>query len=149
MKNISKITFAYLLFTIVNCSGTRPDFLGVKEARLYPCPKADNCVGSFEKKEDKEHFVDPILYGIDKTKAYEELLALLKGKPNVQVVDQKPDYIYAEFTSKLMRYVDDVEFYFPASKQVEVRSASRIGSNDWGVNRKRIESIRSELGWKK
>jgi uncharacterized protein (DUF1499 family) len=55
-------------------------------------------------------------------------------------------YIHAEFTSAFFRFVDDVEFYFDdKAKTLHVRSASRIGRSDFGVNRKRIEELRSRF----
>jgi uncharacterized protein (DUF1499 family) len=62
------------------------------------------------------------------------------------IVEQSSDYLYAEFTSSLMGYVDDVEFlYDAASNTTQVRSASRVGYSDMGANRSRIEAIRSQL----
>ena len=66
--------------------------------------------------------------------------------PGAAVVADKPNYIRAEFTSKLMGFVDDGEFYFPAEEGViQVRSASRVGESDLGVNRRRVEQIRLAL----
>jgi len=63
-----------------------------------------------------------------------------------KVVKSEPGYLYAQFTSKLMKYVDDVEFWFdPAANVIHVRSASRVGRGDLGVNRKRIEAVRAAL----
>jgi uncharacterized protein (DUF1499 family) len=63
-----------------------------------------------------------------------------------KVVKKAPGYIYAQFTTRLMKYVDDVEFWYdPSSKVIQVRSASRLGSSDLGVNRKRIETIRQKF----
>jgi len=62
------------------------------------------------------------------------------------IVEETGDYLYVEFKSKLMGYVDDVEFYKDdANNAVQVRSASRLGKSDLGVNRKRVEEIRSKL----
>ena len=66
--------------------------------------------------------------------------------PGAMVVSQRPDYLYATFTSRLMKYTDDVEFWFdPAAGVVQVRSASRLGHGDMGANRKRIEALRQGL----
>jgi uncharacterized protein (DUF1499 family) len=66
-----------------------------------------------------------------------------------KIVVVEDNYIRAEFVSKIFRFVDDVEFYFPDKKSKEllihVRSASRVGYSDLGVNRKRIEQIRRKL----
>jgi uncharacterized protein (DUF1499 family) len=62
------------------------------------------------------------------------------------IIEATDSYLYAEFKSKLMGYVDDVEFYLdPAANVIQVRSASRLGQSDLGVNRQRIETIRQKL----
>ena len=74
------------------------------------------------------------------------LKAIIESTPNARIVEMKPDYLYAEYTSGLMGFVDDVEFYVPPNgKIIHVRSASRLGHSDLGVNRKRIEAIRARL----
>ena len=66
--------------------------------------------------------------------------------PEARIIDSEDNYLYAEFTSRLMGFVDDVEFlYDPDAGITHVRSASRLGYSDMGVNRKRIESIRDSL----
>ena len=73
----------------------------------------------------------------------QSLLAVLKSMPGVTIVDAKPDYIYAQSQTKVLKFVDDVEFWVnPAKSVIEVRSASRLGREDFGVNRKRIDAIR-------
>jgi Uncharacterized protein conserved in bacteria len=68
---------------------------------------------------------------------------VLKAMDGASLVEVQPDYIHATFTSTIMRFVDDVEFQFPAgTHQIQVRSASRIGYYDFGVNRARVEKIR-------
>ena len=63
-----------------------------------------------------------------------------------KLVSSAPDYLYAQYTTPLMKYVDDVEFWFdPSSNAIQVRSASRIGKGDMGLNRKRIETVRAAL----
>jgi uncharacterized protein (DUF1499 family) len=63
-----------------------------------------------------------------------------------RIVEQRPDYLYAQFTTRLMRFVDDAEFWFdPAAGVVQVRSSSRVGRRDFDVNRARIEGLRARL----
>jgi uncharacterized protein (DUF1499 family) len=63
-----------------------------------------------------------------------------------EVVKSEPDYLYAQFTTPVMKFVDDVEFWFdPATQAIQVRSASRLGSKDFGTNRSRVEAIRRRL----
>ena len=65
--------------------------------------------------------------------------------PGSRVITDKQDYLYVEFKSRIMGFVDDVEFYFPEESIIHVRSASRMGYSDLGVNRKRIETIRQHF----
>ena len=71
---------------------------------------------------------------------------LVLGLNQANIVDAGKNYLYAEFTSTIMGYVDDVEFLYDAASSVtHVRSASRLGYSDMGANRKRIEAIRNAL----
>ncbi|MGA1475066.1 MAG: DUF1499 domain-containing protein [Prochlorothrix sp.] len=127
-------------------TGTAPD-LGVTEGQLQPCPASPNCVVSqVVDPADSEHAIEPLSYSSDRETAHQVLLQVLSVVPGAAVVTDQPDYIRAEFTSKLMGFVDDGEFYFPdAAALIQVRSASRIGESDLGVNRRRIEQIRLAL----
>ena len=59
-----------------------------------------------------------------------------------RILTKEEDYIRVEYTSRLFRFVDDVEFYFPEEPVIHVRSASRLGYSDLGANRRRVERIR-------
>ncbi|CAN1210104.1 DUF1499 domain-containing protein [Tumidithrix helvetica PCC 7403] len=125
-------------------SGTRPNNLGVQAGKLSPCPNSPNCVSS--QSSDLEHKIEPIRYKGDPTKAIAELKTVIQSLERTKIISETEDYLYAEFTSALMGYVDDVEFYLNRDGGViEVRSASRLGQSDLGVNRKRVEAIRTKL----
>ena len=128
-------------------SGTRPDNLGVHDARLAPPKPTPNNVNSqVDKDADTAHWIDPLRYHGDARKAWETLRNIVNGMPRVKLVKSEPNYIYAEFTTRLMGFVDDTEFYLDENAGViHVRSASRLGNGDLGVNRERIESIRAML----
>ena len=80
------------------------------------------------------------------TAAWEALEAELVARERVVIVTSEDDYLHAVFTTKLMRYRDDVEFLLrPEQREIAVRSASRVGYGDMGANRARIESIRAAL----
>ncbi len=123
--------------------GQRPTNLGVKDGKLAPCPSSPNCVVSREDT-DADHAIAPLAYSGDRAAALTRLIAVVKAMPRTAIIEQGDDYLYAEFTSQLMGYVDDVEFYLdPAAALIQVRSASRLGQSDLGANRQRIEAIRS------
>ncbi len=71
------------------------------------------------------------------------LIDVIKSMKRTKIVASTNIYIHAEFASAMFRFVDDVEFYFEDSRNIiHVRSASRVGYSDMGVNRKRIEQVR-------
>ena len=114
----------------------RPTNLGVKDGRFAPCRRTPNCVCSQADPADAEHYIAPLRGNLaDVRKAIESL-------PRTRVISADANYLYAEFRSKLLGFVDDVEFFFDG-KAIQVRSASRLGRRDFRVNRKRIERLRA------
>ncbi|MCL6435805.1 MAG: DUF1499 domain-containing protein [Leptolyngbyaceae cyanobacterium HOT.MB2.61] len=125
-------------------SGQRPANLGVRNGRLAPCPGTPNCVCSYD--QDGQHAIAPLSYTSSPAEAMAALKQIIQSIERTNIITESSDYLYAEFTSKLMGFVDDVEFYFdPSAKVIQVRSASRLGQSDLGVNRKRVELIREKL----
>lgn len=122
-----------------NFAGKRPNNLGVKDGKLTPCPSTPNCVSS--QTEDSRFKIAP-LPGV-KISQVKQVIQRIEG---TTIIKETDNYLYAEFKSKFMGYVDDVEFYLDTNANViHVRSASRLGKSDLGVNRKRIEAIRTKL----
>ena len=125
-------------------TGKRPGDLGVKDGRLKAAPTTPNAVSSQAK--GGYHQIAPIRYAGTRDKAMAILKSIIERLPRTQIIDSSADYLYAEFTSRLIGYVDDAEFYFPSSENIiHVRSASRLGRSDFGTNRKRIEDLRARL----
>jgi uncharacterized protein (DUF1499 family) len=122
-----------------NQRSTPPAHLGVHEGKLAPCPDSPNCVCS--QGADAGHFIEPLRY----TKSAAEAMAALKEVVRLQkrttIITETTNYLHVEFRSALFRFVDDVEFLVE-DKVIQVRSASRVGHSDLGVNRKRVETIR-------
>lgn len=126
-------------------SGKRPADLGVHEGRFKPAPPTPNCVNS----QSTEGYsrIAPLAYSGDGKIALARLHALVAALPAARVIDFRSDYVYAEFRSQWLGFVDDVEFYLDEKAAViHVRSASRLGRKDFGVNRQRIEAIRASFG---
>ena len=121
----------------------RTDTVDTKSSKtLAPCPKTPNCVSSLEEK-NGGHYIEPIHFSGDSAAAQVNLIAIIDSLRRAQVVAVQTGYIHAEFTSAILRFVDDVEFYFDErQKVIQVRSASRVGYSDLGVNRRRVETIR-------
>lgn len=126
---------------MIKFPGQRPSNLGVKEGKLAPCPSSPNCVSSQATPEDATHFIAALpLADIARIRA------IVEGMERTRVIEAGANYLYAEFESKLMGFVDDVEFYRDATTGVvHVRSASRLGQSDLGVNRQRVETLRDRL----
>ena len=138
------LSIIFGLIITLSCSLIVPNALaaaGINNSRLEPCPSSPNCVVS--QNGDEEHSIEPITYQSDLATARETLLKVLSVVPRTEVIEQTDDRIQAESTSRIFKFVDDVEFYFPQDENViHVRSASRVGESDLGVNRRRIEQIR-------
>ena len=118
----------------------RPANLGARDGRLAPCKRTPNCVSSQADPGDRQHYIAPLAFA----GSIGELRRAIEALPRVTVIRSEADYLYAEFRTPLMRYVDDVEFV-KAGSVLHVRSASRLGRSDLGLNRKRVEQIRRLL----
>jgi len=125
-------------------AGKRPTNIGIQSGQLTPCPGTPNCVNS--QSQNAQHSIQPLTYNSTPTEAMANLKTVIQSLERTQIITETENYLYAEFTSKLMGYVDDVEFLLDdRAKVIHVRSASRLGQSDLGVNRKRIETIRTKL----
>ncbi len=107
---------------------------------LKACPTSPNCVSSQAEPSDKEHYIEPWKGLGSLERNQQQLLVLLSTVDNCQVVDQDDNYLHATFTTRWLRFVDDVEFLIDA-EQIQLRSGSRTGYSDFGVNRKRLERL--------
>ncbi|MGD8519737.1 MAG: DUF1499 domain-containing protein [Desulfobacterales bacterium] len=113
--------------------------------KMTPCPKTPNCVSSVDT--DSKHFIQPLQFVGKASEAHERLLKILYSLKRVRVVASGEDFIRAEFVSAIFRFVDDVEFYLDdRNKVIHVKSASRVGYSDLGVNRRRVENLRKRFG---
>jgi uncharacterized protein (DUF1499 family) len=131
-------------------SGKQPSQLGVNNERLKPPSQTRNSVSS-QAHLHADHVqmqyasIEPLPFkNNNAASSMQVLLTVLKSMPGVTIVDAKPDYIYAQSQTKVLKFVDDVEFWVnPTKSVIDVRSASRLGREDFGVNRARVEAIRS------
>ena len=118
-----------------------PGGLGVKNGRLAACPDSPNCVCSQEERES--HHVAAFTFEGEATVAFLRLIEVLKTWPRTRIVEQTDRYLHVEFTTPILRFVDDGEFLLsPEEHVIQVRSAARLGSHDFGVNRRRMEKLR-------
>ncbi|MFN2645432.1 MAG: DUF1499 domain-containing protein [Burkholderiales bacterium] len=118
----------------------RPTNLGAQDGRLAPCRRTPNCVSSQADPADREHYIAPIAF----RGRMAELRRAVESMPRATVIASNANYLYAEYRTPLLRYVDDLELYYDErAGLVHVRSASRLGRRDFGVNRKRVEELRA------
>lgn len=131
--------------------GQAPADLGVREGRLKPPSTTPNSVSSQADlwpghPQQAYARIDPLPAQGDGPATIARIAALLQTQPRVQLLAQRSDYLHAAFTTPVLRFTDDVEFWWdPAAGVVQVRSASRLGRKDLGANRARIEALRRQL----
>ena len=122
----------------------RPPALGLQNGRLRNCPASPNCVSSDAP--PGEHFVAPLAKPPGETAPLAAVQAVIESTPRARVVALNDGYLRAEFESLIFRFVDDLEVQWrPERQELAVRSASRVGYWDLGVNRRRVERLRQQL----
>ena len=111
---------------------------------LPPCPGSPNCVSS--QAMDARRRVEPIRFTGDGASAWYRLRRVIVGMKRARIAEETDGYLRAEFRSAVFGFVDDVEFLLdPDGRRIDVRSASRTGKYDFGVNRRRVEEIRARF----
>lgn len=131
--------------------GAMPDDLGLRDGKLKPPSRTPNSVSSqaaLHQGAGTEYArIEPIRYDaarMDGAAALTKIGAIVLKMPGARIVQNGPDYLYVQFQSRWLKFVDDAEFAIIGNEPViHVRSASRLGRKDFGVNRARIESIRA------
>ena len=126
MKNLSMLFL--LLYVLV-----MPSTAMASHIELKPCIQVSHCVR-------EELNVDSI------DSPYEKVKSIVENSPRTKIVESDGDYLHAEVTSRIMKYVDDLEISFsPEKNNLLIRSESRVGDGDFGVNRKRVDLIVNNL----
>ncbi|MCK4705373.1 MAG: DUF1499 domain-containing protein [Gammaproteobacteria bacterium] len=127
--------------SLFSCSGQRPTNLGITDNKLAACPSSPNCVSSDAS--DERHKVLAIKFNALANDAWEITKQTVVKLPRTQIVSETPDYLHAECTSAVFGFVDDLELQLrPSDGIISIRSASRLGHSDFGVNRERVETLR-------
>lgn len=131
--------------------GSTPADLGVHDGKLKPPSATDNSVTSqaalYPDHPQRAYAeIAPLALRGDGSATIAKLETIVSQMPGAKIVKSEPDYLYAQFTTRWMKFVDDVEFWYdPVAQVIQVRSASRVGKGDLGVNRKRVEAVRTAL----
>ncbi|KJG25903.1 DUF1499 domain-containing protein [Photobacterium angustum] len=134
-----RFTLLLLLF-LTGCSDTKTTSWTRSINQL--CENKPNCVSTIEKRE--QFSVEPFLLTTKGEHSWEEIKQVALQLPGAKIADQSDHYLHIEATSKVFRFIDDFEVEKKA-EQLQVRSASRVGYSDFGVNRKRVETFRNQL----
>ena len=126
MKNLF-ILFLILIGLVI------PSPSMASHVELKPCIQVSHCVR-------EELNVEKI------DSPYEKVISIVQNSPRTKIVESDGDYLHAEVTSRIMKYVDDLEIsFFPETNNLIIRSESRVGDGDFGVNRKRVDLIINNL----
>jgi len=132
------------LMTLTGCQKTVAQTTSPKDGKLRPCPDKRSCVCTQDPVE--QHRIEPLRYDATQEEARDKLLGVIRHMERSTLVQVDPGYIHAEFRSAVFSFVDDVEFLFDdGAKLIHFRSAARMGSYDFNVNRKRMEEIRKRF----
>lgn len=132
--------------TVLSCASNPPK-VQLVDGRLRPCPESPNCVSS--ESDVASSRVEPLSFQGAPEKAWGDLKETIREMGG-KVQEEHDGYLWTTFTSKLFRFVDDVEFRMvPTDRMIHVRSASRKGYSDLGVNRRRVEKLRALFNQKK
>jgi uncharacterized protein (DUF1499 family) len=144
------IVVGYIILRVLVVQvSTMPENLGVNQNmsvnqnRLAPCPDTPNCVSSYAT--DAEHAIDPLNYTADQDAVMNALEQTIRALPRSQIVTREDGYLHAVLRSRMMGFVDDLEFYVSEPGVIQVRSAARLGQSDLGANRRYVETIRQAL----
>lgn len=128
----------------VACGGSPPETLGVRDGELAPCPSSPNCVHTGNRHPEG---TEPFLLRSEWTERdpMPVVRAVVDSMPRTTVVRAEGRYLHAEARSRVFRFVDDLEVLATPGNELVVRSASRLGDSDFGVNAARVEELRRRL----
>ncbi len=118
--------------------------IGLLRGRLNACPSSPNCVSSDAS--TQRHAIDPLHLCVEPARAWIAAVNAVRNSPRTRIVTETSDYLHAEYASSFFGFVDDLELHLRAAERIiAVRSASRLGYADFGVNRARVEQLRAML----
>ncbi len=133
-----------LAASVSGCSSPKSDGQGLKPENLAGCPDRPNCVSS--EAQDAEHAIHPFRLKNDPAAGWQAIRRVVDSLPRSTVVENTDRYLHVECKSRLFGFIDDLELqHDPKTAFIAVRSASRVGFSDLGVNRRRVEALRQKL----
>ncbi len=130
-----------VVFAVLAVLSQRPPELGLRDGHLLPCRYRSNCVSTEDIVNPRPEA--PFAVRGDPEAALERLARIIAAQPRARVIARRPGYLRAEFRSRLFQFVDDLEARVDAGAgALQVRSGSRVGRGDHGVNRARVQALR-------
>ncbi|MGR8933952.1 MAG: DUF1499 domain-containing protein [Gammaproteobacteria bacterium] len=139
MNRKSLISIAIIVMTLSTTQAA-----AAAEKKLPLCPNSPNCVSS--QATDAGHVIAPFKFTVAAESAWEALKNALRSQTRTVITADTGESLHAEASSLIFRFVDDIDALLDREAQlIHIRSASRTGYYDLGVNRKRIEALRSEM----
>jgi uncharacterized protein (DUF1499 family) len=130
-----------LILVVLSLLSRKPPDTGILGGRLRPCPPRPNCVCS--EYEGLTSFIESFRFSGPPEEAWQRLRSVLEAHGG-KIEEEKADYLRATFTTRVFRFVDDLELRLDErNRRIHVRSASRVGSSDMGLNRSRVENLRA------
>jgi uncharacterized protein (DUF1499 family) len=132
--------------------GKAPDDLGLTDGKLKRISRTENSVSSQADLWADHPMRDyariaPFTYSGDGGAAMQKLAGIVRALPRTQIIKEERNYLYAQCSTALLKFTDDIEFALDENaKVIHVRSSSRLGRKDFGVNRARVEAIRQQFG---
>jgi uncharacterized protein (DUF1499 family) len=137
--NITRL-FIFIVLTLVTATQAN----SASKKTLPPCLDSPNCVSS--QAQDAKHYIAPFNIIGEPYKAWEALKKAIIDKKRMVITHETHDSLHAEATSLVFRFIDDINIILDVDAQlIHIRSASRTGHSDFGINRKRIEELRLKL----
>jgi uncharacterized protein (DUF1499 family) len=145
MPHIYAVVFTIALASVINgCSGLQHDTDVVQHERLPECPDRPNCVSSDAK--DARHAIAPMRLKGDAATGWAAVQQVVRHLPRGTIVKATDRYLHVIFKSRLFRFIDDMQLKLDSQNGIiAIRSASRTGYFDLGVNRRRVEALRKQL----
>lgn len=135
----SLVVFA-VFFTILSCASNPPK-VQLVDGRLRACPNSPNCVSS--ESDSASSRIEPLAFQGPPEKAWDDLKETIREMGG-KIQEEHDGFLWTTFTSRVFRFVDDVEFRMVSTGgMIHVRSGSRVGYSDLGVNRRRVEKLRT------
>lgn len=139
LKFLGLLLLALVVLGVVATLRT-PRHLHAFTGEFGACPSRPSCVSSLAV---DAHRIEPLRYRGSADEAQRRLRAVIESMPGARIEHEAPRYLHAVFVTPTMRFHDDLELLLRPDGTIEVRSLSRFGYGDHGVNRARVERLRT------